>query len=459
MNDIVNSKIEKFLWPERKVLEEEQGRRNIERFEQRTPEAFKPFLEPARYKGAHGGRGSGKSHFFAEYIVIYAARNPGARIVCLREVQKSLAQSVKRLIADKIQALSLGHLFDVQESQIKCPGGGIIIFQGMQNHTADSIKSLEGFDIAWVEEAQSLSNKSLSLLRPTLRKTGSQLLFSWNPDQPTDPIDTFLRTDNPPPRSIVRQVNWQDNPYFPLELQEEKDYDKRRDPDRYLHVWEGGYQQRSESRVFHNWRVEEFETPEDARLLFGADWGFANDPTTLIRGFIGRLENGQAIADEKGRCLFLDYEAYKIKCPIDQTPALFAGDSPNDKWPNPNKFKGIPEATKWPIRADSARPETIDYMQRNGFPKMVRSTKGTNSVEDGVEFIKKYDVIIHPRCEHTEREFMSYSYEVDKQTDEVLPKLKDKENHIIDPTRYMLELVRKAEKQQGHTAIFGGKAL
>lgn len=457
---------EKIALPDEDVVNRLIGKKNLENFANRIPEIFRPFLEPARYKAAHGGRGSGKSHFFAEYIVVYAATHLGARIVCLREYQKSLKESVKRLIEDKIISLNIGHLFDVQNDRIKTPGGGIIIFNGLQNHTADSIKSLEGFDIAWVEEAQSLSAKSLSLLRPTIRKEGSQILFSWNPDAPTDPVDAFLRTDNPPPRSIILQVNWQHNPYFPKELEEEKDYDKRRDPDRYMHVWEGGYQQRSESRVFHNWKVEDFETPDDARFLFGADWGFSNDPSTLIRGFIGRYENGIAIPDQKnGRCLFIDYEAYKIKCPLDQLPALFAGDDirqniPKEKrWPNPQGFKGIPQATEWPIRADNARPETIDHMQRNGFPRMVRSTKGPNSVNDGVEFIKSYDVIIHPRCKHTETEFMSYSYETDPQTEEVLPKLKDKDNHIIDPIRYMLELVRKATRTSGKTAPTGGKAL
>lgn len=425
-------------------IKAELARRSLERFEERTPASFKPFLTEGRYKAAHGGRGSGKSHFFAEMLVVRAARTQGFRAVCLREVQKSLAQSVKRLISDKIEALKLGHLFEVQESQIKTPGGGLIIFQGLQNHTADSIKSLEGFDVAWVEEAQSLSLKSLSLLRPTMRKAGSEIWFSWNPDQATDPVDEFLRSDNPPPRSIIRQVNWQDNPFFPAELVEEKDYDLRRDPDRYAHVWEGGYQARSEARVFRNWRVDEFETPANARFYFGSDFGFSVDPTTLIRMFIGRLVDGVPVDDPKGKTLFIDYEAVKIGCSIDKTPEL---------------FDTVPESRKWPIRADSARPETIDFLQRHGFPKMVRATKGKGSVNEGVEFLKSYDIVIHPRCTHAISEFTHYSYKVDPKTDEILPQLADDNNHIIDAARYATELVRRADKFGNKSVGFGPKII
>src|SRR5690349_22358393 len=153
------------------------------------PKAFKRLWQPARYKGAHGGRGSGKSHAFAEMLVVRASTAKGFRAACVREVQKSLKNSVKLLVEDKIKALGVGHLFECLEAEIKTPGGGVIMFQGMQNHTADSIKSLEGFDVAWVEEAQSLSQRSLDLLRPTLRKPGSELWFSWNPGKPTDPVD------------------------------------------------------------------------------------------------------------------------------------------------------------------------------------------------------------------------------------------------------------------------------
>ncbi|WP_245256520.1 PBSX family phage terminase large subunit [Bartonella tamiae] len=155
-----------------------------------TPRVFKPLLKPSRYKGAYGGRGSGKSHHFAEKTLAAALIAP-MRIVCIREVQKSIRESVKRLLEDKIKQLGLGAHFDILDQQIRGKNGSLIIFQGMQDHTAESIKSLEGYDIAWVEEAQSLSARSLRLLRPTLRKEGSEIWFTWNPTNADDAVDAF----------------------------------------------------------------------------------------------------------------------------------------------------------------------------------------------------------------------------------------------------------------------------
>lgn len=382
-----------------------------------TPEVFLPLLQPARYKGAWGGRGSGKSHFFGEMLVEECLIQP-TRAVCVREIQKSLDQSVKRLIEDKITGLGVESRFRILDTRIEVDNGGVIIFQGMQNHTADSIKSLEGFRIAWVEEAQSLSQRSLDLLRPTIRAPGSEIWFSWNPSKDTDPVDLLLRGETPPPGAIVVPANWSDNPWFPDELRDEKDYDQRRDPEKYAHIWLGEYQRNSEARVFRNWKVEEFETPPDARFYYGADWGFSVDPTVLVRAFV------------EGRTLYVDAEVYQVGCEIDRTPDLF------------DKIEG---SRKWPIRADSARPETISYMQRHGFPKLVPANKGAGSVEDGIEFLKSYDIVVHPRCRHTADELALYAYKTDKLTGEVLPVLEDKKNHIIDALRYAVELLRGAQ--------------
>ena len=209
----------------------------------RTAEVFAPLLNPARYKGAWGGRGSGKSHFFAELLIEDSMRVPGMRAACIREVQKSLKQSSKRLIEDKLQAYNLGEKagFKVYREVIETPHDGIIIFTGMQDHTADSIKSLEGFDRAWIEEAQSLSHRSLELLTPTMRKEGSEIWASWNPHRPTDAIDQLLRSENKPTGAVVVNANWRDNPWISQVLLQEKDDCLRRTPDRYPHVWEGEY--------------------------------------------------------------------------------------------------------------------------------------------------------------------------------------------------------------------------
>ncbi len=400
-----------------------------------TARKFLPLLGSARYKGAFGGRGSGKSHFFAELLVEKCALQPGTRAACVREVQKSLKNSVKLLVEDKIKSLGVPG-FDILDAEIRTPGGGVIVFQGMQNHTADSIKSLEGFDIAWAEEAQSLSQRSLDLLRPTIRKSGSELWFSWNPNKPTDPVAVLLRGAAPPADAAVIEVNWSDNPWLPDELRIDLEDDRRRDPDKFLHVWGGHYSLNSEARVFRNWKVEEFTTPTTAVHRFGADWGFAADPTALVRCHI------------EGRKLYVDYEAVEVGCEIDETPYLFSGDRKPNEWPSDEVFEnkrgwpGIDGAHKWIIRADSSRPETVSYMRRHGF-RVTPAIKGPGSVEDGVQFLKSFDIIVHPRCTSVANELTLYSYKIDPQTDEILPILEDKNNHTIDALRYALEELRR----------------
>lgn len=391
-----------------------------------TARVFEKLLAPKRYKGAHGGRGSGKSHFFAELLIERCVIDPTVRAVCIREIQISLAQSVKRLIEDKIRSLKVQARFRVLKTHIDVLDDngravGIIIFMGMQNHTADSIKSLEGYDIAWVEEAQSLSQHSFSLLRPTIRKDGSELWFSWNPVSPKDPVDKFFR-ENPQHDVVCVEANYKHNPWFPEVLRTDMEYDKKRDPDRWLHVWCGQYLKLSQARVFRNWRVgtrEEFDIREliSETPRYGGDWGYAVDPTVGIKVKI------------IGRNLYICAEAYKIGLEIDHSPAFF------DSLDNG-------EMRRWVSIADSARPETISYMNRHGYPKMKAARKGPGSVEEGVEFIKSYDVIIHPDCVHTIDEFTFYSYEIDKKTEEVTPVLADKKNHVIDAVRYAVETVR-----------------
>jgi phage terminase large subunit len=185
-----------------------------------TAPVFRPLLAPARYRAAHGGRGSGKSHFFGELLVERCLMRPGTLAVCIREVQKSLMQSSKRLIESKVQSLRVGDQFRILHDRIVTPGDGLIIFQGMQDSTAESIKSLEGFDVAWVEEAQTLSQRRLSLLRPTIRKDGSELWANWNPRRKSDAIDDFFRSSKKPDNATVVQANWRDNPWFPDVLDE-----------------------------------------------------------------------------------------------------------------------------------------------------------------------------------------------------------------------------------------------
>lgn len=383
-----------------------------------TARAFQPLLAPARYKGARGGRGSAKSHFFAG-LMIEESISEKMDCVCLRETQKSLQFSVKKLLESKIEAMNAGYYFEVQDKRILSKQGGVIIFEGMQNQTAESIKSLENFKRAWFEEAQTCSQRSLDMLRPTIRADGSEMWFSWNPTRASDPVDHFFAQRPAPPDSVLVNVSYRDNPWLPDVLTDEIAYDQSRDPDKFAHIWLGGYQEHSGSRVFNNWKVEEFDTPNGAAFRMGADWGFANDPACLVRGFT------------EGRKLYIDHEAWMIGCEIDQLPDL---------------FDRVPDSRKWFITADSARPETISYMQKHGYPRINAAIKGPRSLEEGVEFLKSFDIIVHPRCRHVADELALYSYKIDPDTERVLPLLDDKHNHTIDALRYACEGLRRARK-------------
>ncbi len=397
---------------------------------------FQPLLEPARYKGAFGGRGSGKSHFFAGGMVEQAILRPGFRGLCVREVQRTLKQSAKRLIEDKIEQFGVGHLFDCQNELTVTPGGGSIIYAGMNDYTADSIKSLEGIDVCWGEEAHKLSQRSIDLLRPTIRKPGSELWFSWNPEVATDPVDVLLRGDAPPRNSCVVRANYTDNPWFPDVLRDEMEGDRERDVQKFGHTWLGDYLTLAEAIVFRNRvTIEPFEEIPNARLYFGADWGFSKDPTALIRFYI------------EDECLFITHEVVGAEVEIEDLPTMFTGGKITDG----REFDGVPDVKFWPIKADSARPETISYMRRRDF-QIDGAKKWSGSVEDGIAHLKGFRrIVIHPRCEHTAREFRVYSYKVDKLTGDVLPILLDKDNHTIDAIRYGLDGVIQ---QRGGLALW-----
>ena len=379
-----------------------------------TAEVFVPLLSDARYKGAWGGRGSGKSHFFGELLVEEHLLNPGQRSVCLREVQKSIKFSSKQLIVDKIMKMGAGAYFDIQDQVIKAPGDGLIIFQGLQSHTADSIKSLEGFHRAWVEEAQSVSKYSWDMLRPTFRDGRSQIWASWNPDTADSAIDKFFRgPGSDRPDMITVKANWSDNPWFNKgALPNERLNDLQARPDDYDWIWEGAYRIVSEAAIFKDkFEICDFETPDDAVFYHGADWGFAADPTVLVRMFI------------KDECLYIDREQYREGVELDHLPQFFAP---------------IETSSNWPIKADAANPQIISYLKRNGF-SITGAKKWANSVEEGIAYIRGFKrIFIHRQCVDTAREFRTYAWKQDRHTGMIIPKPEDKNNHAIDAIRYAL---------------------
>lgn len=298
-------------------------------------EAFVPLLEPHRYKVYYGGRGGAKSWEFADALILRALCGTEL-ILCTREYQSSIADSVYRLLLTRISALGLDHCFRATLNSIKSINGSEFIFKGL-HHNVMEIKSLEGVTICWVEEAQSVSDDSWEVLIPTIRREGSEIWISFNTGEEDDP--TYVRfVKNAEPDWLVKKVGYRDNPFFPEVLNKERLYLKRVDPEAYENIWEGFPKKISEACIFRGkYSIRPFETPEGVRFYYGADWGFSQDPTVLMRCFI--MDNR----------LFIDYEAYGIGVDLDDIPAL---------------FDTVPESRKWIIRADNSRPETIRHIKK-----------------------------------------------------------------------------------------------
>jgi phage terminase large subunit len=371
------------------------------------PAAFQDLFIPSRYKVFHGGRGSAKSHSFAGALVMKASMDK-LGVLCAREFQNSIADSVHKLLVSKIHEYKLNACYDITDKCITSSVGSEFIFKGLHKNV-DAVRSTEDVDICWVEEAQRVSSDSWKVLIPTIRKPRSEIWVSFNADGQNDP--TYQRfVVNPPPGAVVRKVNYDQNPFFPEVLRAEMEYDKRNDYEAYLWVWEGNPRHMSNAIIFGNkFRVESFETPADAEFRHGADWGFSQDPTVLTRSFI---------RDNK---LYIDQEAYGVGVELNEIPQL---------------FDSIKTARKWAIKADNARPETISHVAALGF-NISAADKWNGSVEDGIAYLKKFEeIVIHERCVHTATEAKLYSYKVDRLTGEVLPIIVDKHNHCWDSVRY-----------------------
>ena len=387
----------------------------------KTPRWVLPIItSDHRYKGAKGGRASGKSHFFAEAIIERHIQDANSRTVCIREVQRSLKFSAKQLLEDKIKALNVEHMFEVMGTEIhNRQGNGIIIFQGMQDHTAESIKSLEGFDIAWCEEAQSLSKRSIELLDPTLRKDGSELWFSWNPRNETDAVEQLFTNNN---QAKVVHVNYLDNPFCQEAMFTLADHAKQSDYERYNHVWLGDYEKYNEAQIFYDkWKIEDFVVADNwGNPYFGVDFGFRPDPLVAVKCWVYN-DN-----------LYIEKEAYGVGVEIDKTKEFICDT--------------IPEFDKYISRADSAEPKTISYLQRNGLPRMEGVKKWPNSIAEGVRFIRGFNsVIIHPSCKGSAEDFRLYSHKTDKLSGDILPDILDANNHSPDAVRYALAPLIKAQ--------------
>ncbi|QPB11340.1 terminase large subunit [Providencia phage PSTNGR2lys] len=377
--------------------------------------------EGVRYRGAYGGRGSAKTRTFALMTAIrgyMAAKNGQSGVIlCAREYMNSLEESSMEEVKQAIRSVPwLNDFYELGEKYIRTKCRSVsYVFAGLR-HNLDSIKSKARILIAWVDEAESVSETAWTKLTPTVREAGSEIWVTWNPEKDGSATDKRFRKE-PPDNAIIVEMNYDDNPWFPSVLEEERLNDQARlDAATYAWIWEGAYLENSDKQVLANkYVVQSF--PDDLwkqadRLLFGADFGFAKDPNTLIRMFI--LDD----------CLYIEREAYGVGVELDHMPAF---------------YDEIPEARKWPIKADSARPETISYLKRQGF-NISAAKKWQGSVEDGITYLRGFrQIIIHPRCKETAKEARLYSYKTDRITGEVLPVIEDAYNHCWDAVRYGLD--------------------
>ena len=377
--------------------------------------------ENVRYRGAYGGRGSAKTRSFALMTAIkgYQFAEAGVRgvILCAREFMNSLSDSSMEEVKQAIRSVDwLADYYDIGQNYIRTRNGLVsYVFCGLR-HNLDSIKSKARILLCWVDEAENVSEIAWRKLTPTVRETNSEIWITWNPETEGSPTDVRFRK-KPPDNAIIVEMNNNDNPFFPDVLEQERLNDLARlDYASYAWVWEGAYLENSDKQVLSGrYVVEEFDDnlhKQADRLLFGADFGFANDPNTLIRSFI------------LNDCLYIEYEAYGVNIELDEMPAF---------------YDSVPEARKWPIKGDCSRPETISHIKRKGF-NISAAKKWQGSVEDGIAYLRGFKkIIIHPRCKHTATEARLYSYKTDRVTSEVLPIIEDKNNHCWDAVRYSLD--------------------
>lgn len=373
-----------------------------------------------RYKVLYGGRGGQKSWAVADYLIARACQEK-LRILCTREMQNSIRDSVHKLLIDRIHALGLEKYFIIQVDSIRSITGSEFIFKGLRKNISE-IKSTEGIDICWVEEATKVSEDSWKVLIPTIRKENSEIIVTFNPELEQDPAyQRFIV--NTPPDSATSEVLYADNDYFPEVLRKEMEWCKKTDPDAYEHIWLGKLKGYSNAVIFKDkFVVEYFDTPEGVQFYYGGDFGFAEDAMWMGRCFI------------KDKCLYISDEVYGIGIEVGELHKA---------------YETVPEAHKWTIRADSARPDTINFLSQKTIGKdgkeyqgfnIEGAVKGPGSVEDGIEFLRSFEkIFIHPRCQGAKHNFENYRWKQDRISQEILPIPVDKHNHAIDGIRYALE--------------------
>lgn len=388
------------------------------------PNFAKPLFQPYRHKVLYGGRGSGKSYAVADALLIKAAQKK-SRVLCAREHQNSIGDSVHSLLRQRIEELGLNGdpetrdeknlFYTVTAGKIFNKIGSEFIFKGVTANVG-GIKSIPFITDLWIEEAENISERSWNILEPTVREEGSEIWVTFNPRYPEDP--TYQRyIIHPPKDAYIKKVNYSDNPFFPKVLEQLRQHQRKVDYDNYLHTWEGETLKSTAAQIFKNKiHIEEFEPDPNTwdGAYFGVDWGFSQDPTVMVKVWL------------HGDCLYIEKEACSTRVDLDGLYSFFTA--------------AIPESVDHVIRADNARPETIAYCTRHGFPNMIAADKWANSVKDGIAHLRSYHkIVIHPRCIHAQEQFRKYSYKVDPLTQDPKPDILKMHDHIPDAVRYAID--------------------
>ncbi|MHB8423922.1 MAG: PBSX family phage terminase large subunit [Gammaproteobacteria bacterium] len=379
-----------------------------------VPLAYSELWATPRFSVWYGGRGAAKSWSISR-VLLMLAHESALRVLCCREIQGSIRESAYRLLADQIQLLQMDDAFDVGADNITGKNGSRFFFEGLR-YNASKIRSYEGVDTVWVEEAQSVSEMSWETLLPTIRKPGSRFVISFNPISKDDPVARRF-VENTPPNSIVRKVSYRDNPYLSPEAEAERLWLEKTDPDAYRHVWEGEPRTVSDALILKDkYSVAEFEiSPAWAGPYYGLDYGFSSDPCAGLQCHI----------DDDTRTLYVSKEYWGLHVDIDALPAALES--------------AIPGISRHVVYADSARPESTSYLTRNGIPNVRSVEKWPGSVDDGIAYLRSFArIVIAPECRHFIDECGSYSFKVDRLTGVPLPEPIDANNHLVDSARYAL---------------------
>src|SRR5678810_956875 len=391
---------------------------------------FAPPRGALRYRVMRGGRGSGKSFSAAKIAAIWGAIEP-LRILCTREYQNTIKESFHAELKNAINSCPwLSSQYDVGIDYLRHRSNGTeFIFKGLR-HNIDGIKSMAQIDLAIVEEAETVPAGSWQDLLPTIRAEGSELWIIYNPKRRDSWVAKTFDAPELPPRTLIADINYDGNPFFPDVLNEQRLHDREvMDPALYRHVWEGAYYEQSDAQVFAG-KYEQIEFEPQANWdgpYFAIDFGFSQDETAAVKCWIN------------DGLLYIEHELYEKRLELDDTAQAM--------------INALPDVEHHAVRGDNARPESISYLKRHGIPRIVACEKGKGSVEDGVEFIKAFKkVIIHPRCANALKEFDLYSYKIDRHSGDILPVLVDANNHAIDAIRYALEPIMKKRNRSIRTS-------